>query len=90
MTLPRERIQFTAGEGVVHYLFRSSGRAILQNRENARLAGRGDRAGGEFPDLQSGVREGAVRLSERALGNAAGGADHFEVQRGTALAKLVQ
>ncbi len=37
------------------------------------------------PDLQGGVREGAVRLSGCTLGNAPGRADHFEVERGTTL-----
>jgi hypothetical protein len=43
----------------------SNGRVTLQNREDARREGRRDGAGGEFPDLQSGVREGAVRLEMR-------------------------
>jgi hypothetical protein len=37
-------------------------------REDARREGRGDRASGEFLDLQSGVREGAVRISGCTLG----------------------
>jgi hypothetical protein len=36
----------------------------------------------QFPHLQSGVREGAVRLSERSPGNAAGRANNSEIQRG--------
>jgi hypothetical protein len=71
---------------VVPYLFSSpDGRATLQDCEDAGLAGRGDRAGGEFPDLQSSVREGAVRLSGCTLGDAARGEDYFEVARRTAL-----
>jgi len=42
--------------------------------------GRSDRASREFSDLQSGVREGAVRLSGCPLGDAPGRADHFEVE----------
>jgi hypothetical protein len=57
-------------------------------REDARRERRGDRASGEFPDLQSGVREGAVRLSRFTLGNAPAGADHFEVERGTSSARF--
>jgi len=34
---------------------------------------------------KSGVREGAVRLSGCPVGDAPGRADHFEVERGTAL-----
>jgi hypothetical protein len=34
--------------------------------------------------LQSGVREGVVRLSRCSLGDAAGREDHFEIERGTA------
>jgi hypothetical protein len=37
--------------------------------------------------LQSGVREGVVRLSRCSLGDAAGREDHFEIERGTGLLK---
>jgi hypothetical protein len=36
----------------------------------------------QFPHLQSGVREGAVRLSEGSFGDAAGRANTSEIQRG--------
>src|SRR5260370_20151607 len=68
-----------------HLFSSANGQATLQDREDARREGRGDRASREFPDLQSGVREGAVRLSECASGNAPGGEDHFEVKRGPVL-----
>jgi hypothetical protein len=58
---------------------------LVQNREDARREGRGDRARGEFPDLQSGVRQGAVCLSRGTFGKAPRGEDHFEVERGTSL-----
>jgi hypothetical protein len=63
----------------------SNGRVTLQNCEVARLARPGNCAGGEFPDLQSGVREGAVRISRCTPRDAARGEDYFEVARRTAL-----
>ena len=54
----------------------------FQNREDARPAGRGDRACEQFRGLQGCVREGLICLADGAPGNASGDTDHFEIERG--------
>jgi hypothetical protein len=51
-------------------------------RQGASRGGRADRARWQFPSLPSCVREGAVRVAQRAFGVAAGGADYREVEGG--------
>ena len=58
-----------------------SRRPRVQDREDGGSAARSHCAHRQFRDLQSGIREGVVRVPERTFGNAQWGAHYSDIER---------